>query len=127
MRSRAGGCSLGVGSGYLKHEFEGYDVDPAIKRERFDEALMLVERLLAGERVHHAGQFHHAARRAPQRSARAGPRADPRGDPAARGRVSHWPARAAHAVRAVCLGRALRRHPHVDGRLPARPGRSGHC
>ena len=39
-------------------QFEGYDVDPAIKRERFDEALMLVERLLAGERVHHAGQFH---------------------------------------------------------------------
>jgi alkanesulfonate monooxygenase SsuD/methylene tetrahydromethanopterin reductase-like flavin-dependent oxidoreductase (luciferase family) len=53
-----GRLSLGVGSGYLKHEFEGYDVDPAIKRERFDEALMLVERLLAGERVHHAGQFH---------------------------------------------------------------------
>ena len=42
-----GRLSLGVGSGYLKHEFEGYDVDPAIKRERFDENLMLVERLLA--------------------------------------------------------------------------------
>ena len=53
-----GRLSLGVGSGYLKHEFEGYDVDPAIKRERFDEALMLVQRLLAGERVHHEGQFH---------------------------------------------------------------------
>ena len=48
-----GRLSLGVGSGYLKHEFEGYDVDPAIKRERFDENLMLVERLLAGERVTH--------------------------------------------------------------------------
>ena len=49
--------SLGVGSGYLKHEFEGYDVDPATKRERFDENLMLVERLLAGERVSHEGKF----------------------------------------------------------------------
>ena len=48
-----GRLSLGVGSGYLKHEFEGYDVDPAIKRERFGENLMLVERLLAGERVTH--------------------------------------------------------------------------
>ncbi len=52
-----GRLSLGVGSGYLKHEFEGYNVDPAIKRERFDENLMLVERLLAGERVSHEGKF----------------------------------------------------------------------
>ena len=52
-----GRLSLGVGSGYLKHEFEGYDVDPATKRERFDENLMLVERLLAGERVSHEGKF----------------------------------------------------------------------
>lgn len=49
---------LGVGSGYLKHEFEGFGIDPAEKRERFDESLMLVMRLLAGERVTHAGRFH---------------------------------------------------------------------
>jgi alkanesulfonate monooxygenase SsuD/methylene tetrahydromethanopterin reductase-like flavin-dependent oxidoreductase (luciferase family) len=29
---------LGVGSGYLKHEFEGFRIDPS-ERERFDEAL----------------------------------------------------------------------------------------
>lgn len=52
-----GRLSLGVGSGYLKHEFEGYGVDPAVKRERFDENLMLVERLLSGERVSHDGKF----------------------------------------------------------------------
>ena len=49
---------LGVGSGYLRHEFEGFGIDPAEKRERFDESLMLVLRLLAGERVTHAGRFH---------------------------------------------------------------------
>lgn len=52
-----GRLALGVGSGYLKHEFDGYGVDPAAKRERFDENLMLVERLLRGERVTHGGRF----------------------------------------------------------------------
>ena len=49
---------LGVGSGYLKHEFTGFGIDPAENRERFDEALSIVRRLLAGERVTHAGRFH---------------------------------------------------------------------
>lgn len=49
---------LGVGSGYLKHEFEGFGIDPAEKRERFDEALEIVTRLLSGERVTFAGCFH---------------------------------------------------------------------
>ena len=49
---------FGVGSGYLPHEFEGFGIDPAEKRARFDEALMLVERLMRGERVTHAGRFH---------------------------------------------------------------------
>lgn len=48
---------LGVGSGYLKHEFGGYGIDPAEKRERFEETLGLVRRLLAGERVTHRGRF----------------------------------------------------------------------
>ena len=48
---------LGVGSGYLKHEFEGFGIDPAEKRDRFDEALTVVQRLLAGERVTHQGRF----------------------------------------------------------------------
>lgn len=41
----------GVGSGYLAHEFAGYRIDPAEKRDRFDENLAIVRRLLAGERV----------------------------------------------------------------------------
>lgn len=48
---------LGVGSGYLKHEFEGFDVDPAEKRERFDECLEIVTRLLSRERVTFAGKY----------------------------------------------------------------------
>lgn len=50
---------LGVGSGYLKHEFEGFGVEGAEKRDRFDENLGLVRRLLAGERVTHEGTYQH--------------------------------------------------------------------
>ena len=49
---------LGAGSGYLKHEFAGFGIAAEDKRQRFDEALMLVRRLLAGERVTHEGRFH---------------------------------------------------------------------
>jgi alkanesulfonate monooxygenase SsuD/methylene tetrahydromethanopterin reductase-like flavin-dependent oxidoreductase (luciferase family) len=49
----------GVGSGYLPHEFAGYAVDPAEKRDRFDENLAIVRRLLAGERVTAHGRFSH--------------------------------------------------------------------
>jgi len=48
---------LGVGSGYLKHEFEGYAIDGAEKRDRFDENLSIVKRALAGERLSLDGQF----------------------------------------------------------------------
>lgn len=48
---------LGVGSGYLKHEFSGYAIDGAEKRERFDEGLAILRRLLAGERVSVQGRF----------------------------------------------------------------------
>jgi alkanesulfonate monooxygenase SsuD/methylene tetrahydromethanopterin reductase-like flavin-dependent oxidoreductase (luciferase family) len=53
-----GRLTLGVGSGYLQHEFAGFGVAPAEKRARFDETLMLLRRLLAGERVSHAGAYH---------------------------------------------------------------------
>ncbi len=53
----SGRLTLGVGSGYLKHEFAGYGIAGAEKRDRFDENLALVERLLAGERVTHQGRF----------------------------------------------------------------------
>jgi len=42
---------FGVGSGYLAHEFAGYGVDPKEKRERFNERLDVVKRLLGGETV----------------------------------------------------------------------------
>jgi alkanesulfonate monooxygenase SsuD/methylene tetrahydromethanopterin reductase-like flavin-dependent oxidoreductase (luciferase family) len=40
---------FGVGSGYLPHEFAGFERDPKEKRERFNENLEVVRRLLAGE------------------------------------------------------------------------------
>jgi alkanesulfonate monooxygenase SsuD/methylene tetrahydromethanopterin reductase-like flavin-dependent oxidoreductase (luciferase family) len=49
---------LGTGSGYLKHEFAGFGIAPEEKRQRFDETLMLVRRLLAGERVTYEGKYH---------------------------------------------------------------------
>ncbi|HVA14985.1 MAG TPA: LLM class flavin-dependent oxidoreductase [Stellaceae bacterium] len=48
---------LGLGSGYLRHEFAGFGRDPAEKRDRFDENMTIVKRLLSGERVSFAGRF----------------------------------------------------------------------
>lgn len=48
---------MGVGSGYLKHEFEGYGIDIAEKRERFDENLEIITRLFQGERLNYQGKF----------------------------------------------------------------------
>jgi alkanesulfonate monooxygenase SsuD/methylene tetrahydromethanopterin reductase-like flavin-dependent oxidoreductase (luciferase family) len=48
---------LGLGSGYLKHEFAGFGRDPAEKRDRFDENMSVVKQLLSGARVSHAGKF----------------------------------------------------------------------
>ena len=48
---------LGLGSGYLKHEFAGFGRDPAEKRDRFDENMAIVKQLLSGARVTHAGKF----------------------------------------------------------------------
>lgn len=42
---------FGVGSGYLAHEFAGFGQDPRAKRERFNENLGILKRLLAGETV----------------------------------------------------------------------------
>ncbi len=48
---------LGVGSGYLKHEFEGYDIDPEQKRERFDESLFVLKQALSGKKINFKGKF----------------------------------------------------------------------
>src|SRR4051812_6806929 len=48
---------FGVGSGYLAHEFVGYDRDPKEKRERFNENLDIVQRLMRGETLAYQGKF----------------------------------------------------------------------
>ena len=48
---------FGVGSGYLAHEFVGYDRDPKEKRDRFNENLDIVQRLMAGETLSYTGRF----------------------------------------------------------------------
>lgn len=48
---------FGVGSGYLAHEFVGYDAQPAEKRDRFNENLDVVKRLMAGEMLAYRGRF----------------------------------------------------------------------
>ena len=53
-----GRLNLGAGSGYLRHEFEGFGVSPEEKRDRFDEALDIVLRAWTGERFSYEGRFH---------------------------------------------------------------------
>jgi alkanesulfonate monooxygenase SsuD/methylene tetrahydromethanopterin reductase-like flavin-dependent oxidoreductase (luciferase family) len=53
-----GRLNLGVGSGYLKHEFAGFGLDAEQRRERFDEALDIMLRALSGERVSFAGKHY---------------------------------------------------------------------
>ncbi|HYR33849.1 MAG TPA: LLM class flavin-dependent oxidoreductase [Burkholderiales bacterium] len=48
---------FGVGSGYLEHEFVGYGKEPKEKRDRFNENLDIVKRLMAGETLAYKGQF----------------------------------------------------------------------
>jgi alkanesulfonate monooxygenase SsuD/methylene tetrahydromethanopterin reductase-like flavin-dependent oxidoreductase (luciferase family) len=53
------GClNLGVGSGYLKHEYEGFAISPEEKRERFDEALDVLLQAWTGERFSYEGRHH---------------------------------------------------------------------
>ena len=48
---------FGVGSGYLAHEFVGYGIDPKEKRDRFNEALDIVKRLMSGETLAYKGRY----------------------------------------------------------------------
>lgn len=52
-----GRVTLGIGSGYLAHEMAGYKVDLATKRERYDEALNILEIALTGEVFSYEGKF----------------------------------------------------------------------
>jgi len=51
-----GRLEFGVGSGYLQHEFAGFGIDPARRRERFDDALAVIRRAWAGGPVRHVGR-----------------------------------------------------------------------
>jgi len=51
-----GRLRLGVGSGYLGHEFEGFLIDPAEKRARFEEALDILLQAWSGEPVTYHGR-----------------------------------------------------------------------
>ena len=53
-----GRLNLGVGSGYLPHEYAGFGVDAGDKRERFDEALEILLRAWTGERFSWDGRYH---------------------------------------------------------------------
>jgi alkanesulfonate monooxygenase SsuD/methylene tetrahydromethanopterin reductase-like flavin-dependent oxidoreductase (luciferase family) len=53
-----GRLDVGVGSGYLGHEYAGFGVDPAEKRARFDEALEVLLRAWTGERFSYEGRYH---------------------------------------------------------------------
>lgn len=53
-----GRLNMGVGSGYLQHEFLGFAIDGAEKRERFDEALEIMCTAWQGERFSYAGKYH---------------------------------------------------------------------
>lgn len=46
---------MGVGSGYLKHEYAGFGADPERKREVFDDYLALLKRAWAGDKVRFGG------------------------------------------------------------------------
>ena len=48
---------LGVGSGYLSHEFEGFGLDPKNKRQHFDENLSVLKRILGGEKLSFEGEY----------------------------------------------------------------------
>lgn len=48
---------FGVGSGYLSHEFTGYNAQLSEKRDRFNENLAIVKRLMAGETLSYEGRY----------------------------------------------------------------------
>jgi alkanesulfonate monooxygenase SsuD/methylene tetrahydromethanopterin reductase-like flavin-dependent oxidoreductase (luciferase family) len=50
---------LGVGSGYLRHEFEAFGIGQDEKRDRFDEGLQVMLAAWRGERFSFHGRFHH--------------------------------------------------------------------
>jgi len=56
-RLSGGRLNMGVGSGILPFEFDGFGIDPSEKRARFDETLQALEGLWTGSNSECAGQF----------------------------------------------------------------------
>jgi len=54
-RLTGGRLNFGVGSGYIPLEFEGFGVDPATKRGRFDDALEIILAAFDGQEVRAGG------------------------------------------------------------------------
>jgi alkanesulfonate monooxygenase SsuD/methylene tetrahydromethanopterin reductase-like flavin-dependent oxidoreductase (luciferase family) len=52
---------LGVGSGYLRHEFDGFGIGPWEKRARFDEALEVLTTAWRGQEFSFHGLYHHVS------------------------------------------------------------------
>lgn len=52
-----GRVSLGVGSGYLQHEFDGFNLTLENKRARFDESLAIFKKAWSGKPFSHEGAF----------------------------------------------------------------------
>ena len=48
---------MGVGSGYLSHEFDGFGVAGKTKRESFDESLDIIRKLWTGDTISYDGAF----------------------------------------------------------------------
>ncbi|MDQ0341021.1 alkanesulfonate monooxygenase SsuD/methylene tetrahydromethanopterin reductase-like flavin-dependent oxidoreductase (luciferase family) [Caldalkalibacillus uzonensis] len=53
-----GRVNLGLGSGYLPHEFTGFNVDPEEKVHMFNEGLEVIERAWSGEKFSHKGKYY---------------------------------------------------------------------
>lgn len=53
-----GRLNLGLGSGYLPHEFAGFNVDGQDKALRFNDALAVIEKAWSGERFSHEGEYY---------------------------------------------------------------------
>lgn len=57
-----GRIELGLGRGAFRYEFESFGVDVATSRPRFDEGVVLLDRLLTEEEVTHDGTFYKVER-----------------------------------------------------------------
>ncbi|PTX64593.1 alkanesulfonate monooxygenase SsuD/methylene tetrahydromethanopterin reductase-like flavin-dependent oxidoreductase (luciferase family) [Melghirimyces profundicolus] len=53
-----GRLNLGLGSGYLPHEFAGFNLDPEGKAFRFNEGLAVLEKAWSGKRFQHQGTYY---------------------------------------------------------------------